>query len=64
MLTFSPPSLTYLVHLKTNSSDFCDIGCKKGVTKSFQFSKAINQCGESYKKLLTKVFHILVYLSY
>jgi hypothetical protein len=55
----------YLTRLKTNSNDFYDIRCtKKGATKSFQFSKVIDQCGESYKTLFTKVFHILVYLPY
>jgi len=37
---------------------------RKEATKSFQCSKAIDQCEESYKTLFSKVFHILVYLPY
>jgi hypothetical protein len=48
---------SYLVHLKTNSSDFYDIRCiKKGVKKYFQCSKAIDRCEENYKTLFPKVF--------
>jgi hypothetical protein len=36
---------------------------KKGATKPFQCSKAIDQCEESFKTLFTKIFHILVYLT-
>jgi hypothetical protein len=54
----------YLLHLKTNSNDFCDIKCaKKRATKYFHCLKAMDQCGESYKTLFIKVFHILIYLT-
>jgi hypothetical protein len=45
------------------SNDSCDIRCaKKGVIKSFQCSKAMDQCGESYKTLFTKDFsHICLH---
>jgi hypothetical protein len=40
----------YLAYLKINFNDFYEIRCaKKGVTKSFQGSKAIDQCVKSYK---------------
>jgi hypothetical protein len=55
-----------VVHLKEfgPSSDSCDIRCaKKGVKKYFQCSKAMDQCGENYKTLFTKDFHILVFIT-
>jgi hypothetical protein len=56
---------SYFTHLKTNSSDFCDIRCiKKRVTINFKCSKAIDQCEKNYKTLFPNVFHILVYLPY
>jgi len=54
----------YLIHLKTNFSDFYGVECaKEGVTKTFQCSKVMDQCGKKYKTLFTKVFHMLVYLT-
>jgi hypothetical protein len=38
----------YLIHLKTNFSDFYGVECaKEGVTKTFQCSKVMDQCGKN-----------------